>query len=104
MMKISEVRSHAMSLMDVTEEPHHQSLSFRIKGKIFATIPPGDDILHIMINQEERELAIVLYPDVYEKLWWGKKVFGVKVVLAKANADHVRELLELAWLNKATKK
>jgi len=103
-MKISDISNFALSLLDVTEEPHHRSSSFRVKGKIFATIPPGDEFLHIMINEEQRELAIVLYPNVYEKLWWGKKVFGVKATLAEANADHVKELLELAWLNKLTKR
>jgi len=103
-MKISEISSFALSLLDVTEEPHHQSSSFRVKGKIFATIPPGDKFLHIMINEEQRELAIALYPNIYEKLWWGKKVFGVKVILDTANAEHVKELLESAWLYKSTKK
>jgi hypothetical protein len=42
-------------------------------------------------------------PAAYEPLYWGKKLRGVRVVLAAAPADRVRELLTEAWLRKAPK-
>ena len=43
-MKLATIRTHALSLEAVTEEPHHTYSSFRVRGKIFATLPPvGED-------------------------------------------------------------
>ena len=41
-MKLQAVRKHAMSLEAVTEEPHHTYSSFRVRGKIFVTVPPDE--------------------------------------------------------------
>jgi hypothetical protein len=37
------VRRHALSLDEVTEAPHHELSSFRVRGRIFVTIPPDPD-------------------------------------------------------------
>lgn len=34
-------RSFALSLPEATEAPHFEKISFRVKGKIFATYDPG---------------------------------------------------------------
>jgi hypothetical protein len=36
-MKIDTVRKYALSLEAVTEEPHHNYSSFRVRSKIFVT-------------------------------------------------------------------
>jgi len=58
--KLEDVRKVALALPDTTEEPHHNFGSFRVRGKIFVTIPPGGDLLHIFLPVEQRELALVL--------------------------------------------
>jgi len=40
---------------------------------------------------------------MYEKLWWGKKVVGLRVKLAQANEEEIRGLLLNAWRRKAPK-
>jgi hypothetical protein len=102
-MKINQVRSYALSLPEVTEEPHFQSASFRIRGKIIATVPPGDEHLHIFVSEEEREVALATEPEFLEKLFWGKRVAGLRVVLAKAKPKVVERLLRQAWSFKAPK-
>jgi hypothetical protein len=102
-MKIDQVRSFALSLPEVTEEPHFQSASFRVHGKIIATVPPGDEYLHIFVSEEERELALATEPAFLEKLFWGKRVAGLRVVLAKAKPKVVEKLLRQAWTRKAPK-
>jgi hypothetical protein len=62
-----------MSLEAVTEEPHHDYSSFRVRGKIFVTVPPAEDVVHVFVGEEERELALALYPQFMEKLLWGGK-------------------------------
>ena len=102
-MKLSDVRRVAMSLPEVTEEPHFDFTSFRVKGKIFATAPPDGAHLHVFVADEDRDLALVTAPDVIEKLWWGGKVRGLRIALARAKTPLVADLLRKAWLRRAPK-
>jgi len=101
--KLDDVRRIAMSLPEVTEEPHFASASFRVRGKIFATVPPDGEYLHIFVAEEDREPALVMAPGVIEKLWWGGKVRGLRVALPRAKMPLVAELLKKAWLRRAPK-
>ena len=102
-MKIAEARRYALTLPEVTEEPHFHLSSFRVRGKIFATVPPDEEHLHIFVDEQERELAIAVNPRACEKLWWGKQVAGLRVILPKAKAADVKDLLHSAWRRKAPK-
>ena len=103
-MKPDDVRRIALALPESTEEPHFASASFRVKRKIFATLPPPGDHLHVFIPEEHREPALALHPRFLEKLLWGGKVWGVRVVLRKAKAAVVSDLLRTAWECKAPKR
>jgi hypothetical protein len=103
-MKIADVQRFALSLPDATEEPHFDSSSFRVHGKIFATVPPDGKRLHVFVDEETRETAIALEPAFLEKLFWGKKVCGLCVMLADARPRVVESLLTQAWRRKAPKK
>ena len=48
-----------MSLEAVTEEPHHDYSSFRVRGKIFVTVPPDEEVVHVFVGEED-ELARVI--------------------------------------------
>ena len=100
-MKIDELRRHALSLPETTEEPHFDSRSFRVKGKIFVTVPPGDTHAHLFVPEPLREVALAMEPGFLEKLTWGQKVVGLRATLAKAKPDVMRHLVEQAWLAKA---
>ena len=102
-MKIDAVRKYAMALEAVTEEPHHQSSSFRVRGKIFVTIPPPSDFIHVFIGEEDRETALALYPEFLEKLLWGGKVVGLRVALASANPNAVKSLVSKAYETRVRK-
>ncbi|HEU4618403.1 MAG TPA: MmcQ/YjbR family DNA-binding protein [Gammaproteobacteria bacterium] len=103
-MELAEARRFALSLPEVTEEPHFHLSSFRVRGKIFATVPQGDALLHVFVSDEDRELAVAVEPEAYETLWWGKKAVGVKVTLATADAGRLEDLLRAAWARKAPKR
>ncbi len=102
-MKLQAVRQFALSLPETTEEPHHELWSFRVKGKIFATMPPAGDHLHIFVDEEGAREAINTDPAAIEELKWGQRFAGVRVTLSKAKAALVRELLERSWRRKAPK-
>ncbi len=103
-MKFSTVRSFAMALPDVSEEPHHNFGSFRVQGKIFVTVPPGEEFIHILIPDEKRDEVLELHSSFAAKLLWGSKVVGVRVELAKADTTVVKRLIKDAWEYKAPKR
>lgn len=102
-MKIAAVRDHALSLPEVTEEPHFNYSSFRVRGKIFVTVPPEEKHIHLFVADQDREPALAMYPAFIEPLTWGKKVVGVRVTLGSATPSVVRRLVTLAWSNRAPK-
>jgi hypothetical protein len=103
-MKVDAVRRLALSLPSATEEPHFHYSSFRINGKIFATMPPSNDILHVFAPEEDREVAIAAHPEICESLHWGKRVVGVKINLKAANRSLVEDLLRAAYDSKSKKR
>jgi YjbR len=100
-MKIASVRSFALSLSEVTEEPHHHFSSFRVAGKIFVTVPPDQEHIHVFVPETAREQALATYPEFMEKLLWGGKVVGIRISLPSANAKVVKAIVKAAWSFKA---
>ncbi len=99
-MKLAQVRRYALGLGEVTEEPHHNFSSFRVRGKIFVTIPPDEVHVHVFPNETTREQALAVHPEFVEKLLWGAKAVGVRVKLADADAGAVNALVHAAWQHK----
>jgi len=102
-MKLAAARRFALSLAETTEEPHFHFASFRVRGKIYATVPPGETHLHVFVDEPDRERYLAMFPDAYEPLLWGKKVMGLRVTLAAAREPDVRDLLAAAWRRRAPK-
>ncbi|MBC7657710.1 MAG: MmcQ/YjbR family DNA-binding protein [Frankiaceae bacterium] len=93
-----------MALPGTTEAPHHKYSSFRVGGKIYATVPPDGLHLHVFVDEIEREHALAQSPEAFTKLTWGDAAAGLRVVLAKAKPAAVHRLLHSAWARKAPRK
>jgi hypothetical protein len=104
LMNVEQVRRIALALPSVSEEPHFEFASFRIGGKIFATLPPDAQHLHVFVDEEQRQIALALEPDATERLLWGKRVVGLRLRLAGAKPALVKRLLAQAWSRKAPKR
>lgn len=91
----------ALALPDTTEAPHHHFGSFRVRGKIFVTVPPGNEHIHVFLSEQDRELALAAYPEFTEKLLWGGKVVGLRVSLPKAKPAVVKALVRQAYTHKS---
>lgn len=102
-MKLDAVRTAALALPDTTEEPHHHFGSFRVKGRIFVTVPPDNAHIHVFMGEQDRELALAAYPEFAEKLLWGGKVVGVRVSLATAKPAVVKAMVRQAHAYQSTK-
>jgi hypothetical protein len=102
MVKLADARKIALSLPETTEEPHFDISSFRVRKKIFATVP-SNDVVRVFVEEELRDLMVGVDPKAYEKVWWGKKVVGLAITLSAAKKKDVEMLLREAWLRKAPK-
>ena len=98
------VRALALTLPGATEEPHFDMVSFRVRGKIFATVPPDELHLHLFIDAAETEACVAEDPGAFEPLLWGGKPRGLRVSIPAAAPDRIRELLEESWRRKAPAK
>jgi hypothetical protein len=101
--QLKQLRTYSLSLPETSEEPHFNYNSFRVKGKIFVTVPPDEEFVHVFVDGEQRDTALALYPEAVEPLTWGKKVVGVRIFLAKAKIGFVQGLVRSAWERKAPK-
>ena len=103
-MTIEAVRHFALRFPGATEEPHFDRTSFRARGKIFATAKPGDEYLNVFVSEEEGDRALSEEPDFLERLFWGDKTVGLRVLLPAAKPDFVHGLLTQAWLRRTAKR
>ena len=103
-MTLDDVRQLALSLPGATEEPHFDAVSYRIRGKIFATVPPGGEFLNVFVAEQHRASARAEHPDFIEALRWGKRVVGIRVLLPGASRDMVQPLLTRAWAQRAPRR
>ena len=101
---LATVRTVALGLPDTAEAPHHDMTSFRVAGKIFATVPPAGDRVHVFVDEDEVAAYCAEFPDAVEELWWGKKLSGCRILLRHVERALVRELLTEAWRRRAPKK
>ena len=103
MITIREVRQIALAFPEAAEQEHWGNPSFRIRGRIFATVPDEAHV-NVMIDPFDVDAVVREDPDTCEELWWGKELRGVRVSMNRAAAPVVKSLLETAWRRKAPKR
>ncbi len=100
MLDRESARQLALSLPEATEQDHHGRPSFRVAGKIFATLWDADH-MNVMLDEPGILTAVEAHPDICAEVWWGKRLAAVRVTLSAAQAPLLRSLLEDAWEGKA---
>jgi hypothetical protein len=100
MTSIREIRKMALDLPEAVEQDHFGRPSFRVRGRIFATLPDSEH-LNVMIDAFDVDGVVRQYPAASEQLWWGKKLSGVRVNLRAATPELIRQLMTAAWRRKA---
>ena len=100
MTPVRGVRRLALALPEATEEDHFGRPSFRVRGRIFATLPDPEH-LNVMIDVMDVDGVIKEDPAACEPLMWGKQLRGVRVRLRVAAPELVHDLLAAAWRRKA---
>jgi hypothetical protein len=98
---LDSARAFALSLPGATEAPHFDMSSFRVRGKIFATVPPDDEYLHVFVDEGEVHAAVAEDPAAFEPLLWGQRLRGLRIRIAAAPDHRIAELLEESWARRA---
>ncbi|MDQ6776845.1 MAG: MmcQ/YjbR family DNA-binding protein [Actinomycetota bacterium] len=99
-MTAEEARRLALTLPEAVEQDHHGRPSFRVAGKIFATIW-DEQTLNVMVDQPGIRTAVDEHPDWCSERYWGKRLAAVAVDLPRAPERKLRDLLTDAWERKA---
>jgi len=75
--------------------------SFRVRGRIFATVPPDGEHLHVFVDEGEVRAAVAEDPAAFEPLMWGQRLRGLRINITAVPAHRIVELLEESWRRKA---
>ena len=103
MVSTDDARRLALSLPDTVEQDHHGRPSFRVAGRIFATLWDPDH-MNVMLDEPGIRTAVQAHPDVCADVMWGKRLAAVRVTLPAADASLLAELLNDAWEGKARRR
>jgi hypothetical protein len=96
MVTSARARQLALTLPEAVEQDHHGRPSFRVAGRIFATLWDADH-MNVMVDHDGVLTAVQDRPEVCEEVWWGKRLAAVRVALERADEELLGELLSDAW-------
>jgi hypothetical protein len=96
-----EARAIALSLPGAQERDHHGRPSFRVGGRIFATLW-DDEHMNVMVDEDGVRTYAARDGAIYSEVWWGKRLAAVRVRLAGVGEGDLRELLSDAWEGRAS--
>jgi hypothetical protein len=99
-MTADRARAIALSFEGAVEQDHHGRPSFRVGGKIFATLWT-DEQLNVMLPGDRIEQVVADEPQRCEAVHWGKRLAAVRVHLLAADDALVEPLLAEAWQRRA---
>lgn len=92
------IRRIALLLPEVTEEPHFQKVSFRIRKKIFATYIPGANEVVFKLSPAEQQVFCQAMPDRITVITgsWGRQGW-TKVRLQEIDKPLLKDMILVAY-------
>lgn len=101
------IRAIALSLPEAQEHPHFDRASFRVRGKIFATLPPvGEEgvckvvlKLPVLVKESLQQTD----PDAIVSLGNWDKGGWTQLDIGRMDAGKLADLIRLAWRQVAPK-
>ena len=103
MLSATQIRSVALGLPEAVEQDHHGRPSFRVQGRIFATLWDADH-MNVMLDEPGIRTAVQAHAGVCAEVMWGKRLAAVRVNLPAADPELLGDLLADAWEGKAPKR
>lgn len=102
-----DIRALALALPEAEEHPHFDRASFRVRGKIFATLPPqkdGRDLVVLKLpplvkeSLQETDASAIVSLGGWDKGGWTQLDIG------RMDGAKLADLIRLAWRGVAPKK
>lgn len=105
MVNVAELRIIALSFPEVTEEPHFEKTSFRVKKKIFATFDFAKKRACLKLTLIEQEVFSLINKQVIYAVpnKWGKQGWTL-FELEKIDMEVFSDALQRAYCNVAPEK
>jgi hypothetical protein len=103
MISPDQARELALALPEATEADHHGRPSFRVAGKIFATLWDHTH-MNVMLDEPGILTAVQRHPGACSEFWWGRRLGAVHVDLDQAEFEMLADLLADGWERRAPKR
>jgi hypothetical protein len=102
----AELRALALALPEAVEKPHFARASFRVGDRIFCTLAADGTQATLFVHPREKLYQLVEdHPRRFVTLGgWTPRHGALGLVLAEADRDQARELLEASWRRVAPKR
>lgn len=96
-----DVRRIALELPAATEKSHFGKPDFRVRDRVFATLPEDGDAV-IKLTRDQQEMMCGREPALFQPVdgGWGKQGW-TRVILATADEAALRSAVVTAWRNMA---
>ncbi len=93
--------SFALGLPETTEGSHFATRDFRVRGKIFMTLP-GPDFCVVKLTADQQQMALATMQNHVAAVpgGWGLKG-STRLFHHAADSDEIRTLVRRAWRNAA---
>ena len=97
-------RKLALALPGAAEAPHFEATSFRVKGKIFATLHESPGKATLKLTREQQEMMTAAEPAMFERVpnFWGDKGW-TWMILKAADRKTTESALQAAHTNATAK-
>jgi hypothetical protein len=99
-----DIRRIALSMPEAVELPHFDRPSFRVRGKIFATLPPGGELVFLKLPQLVKESVLQSNPEAHVPLpgaW--ERGGSTQLRIGRMDEEKLADLVRLAWRTVAPK-
>lgn len=95
------IRALALALPETQEGAHFGRPDFRVKGKIFATLPEDGGTVHLKTSAANLDALVKADPATFSDVW-GDRWLGVD--LARVKPNQLLDLVIEAWRQAAPKR
>lgn len=99
----TQVRKVALSLPQAEEHEHHDHPDFRVNGKIFATLWPGESRAVVKLAPADQGALLQMDPEAFSLNAWSHQGW-TNVHFEHIELSRLRKVFEAAWRNVAPKK
>ncbi|CCM74868.1 MmcQ/YjbR family DNA-binding protein [Rhizobium mesoamericanum] len=100
-MNQEELISFALSLPEAVEGAHHGTRDFRVRSKIFLTMP-DENFCVVRLTPDQQHMTLAVAPDDTAAVPGGYGLRGsTRLFYGKASNELVQDLVRKAWQNAA---